>query len=163
LITSQSPQRSSISDTASARLGVRQQSANRAPVAVSVENSDNHHSQGRQYRPAWPACGASSQLLFLEFHMATVTANRIVLQDNQGHDRVVLEIDAQNQVQITVIAKNGRKAVNIHESFDGDGVLYLNGDNCAIEMNAEGQSPSLGIITGSTIPVSLDKNGLHTH
>jgi hypothetical protein len=94
--------------------------------------------------------------------MATVTATRFVLQDNQGNSRAVLEIDAQNQVQITVIAKNGRKAVDIHESFEGDGVLYLNGDGCAIEMNAEGQSPSLGIIIGNTMPATLDKNGLHT-
>jgi hypothetical protein len=65
-------------------------------------------------------------------------------------------------VQITVIAKNGQRAVDIHESFDGDGVLYLNGNNCAIEMNAEGGSPSLGIIVGGTMPVTLDKTGLHT-
>jgi hypothetical protein len=94
--------------------------------------------------------------------MSTVTASRIVLQDNLGKDRVVFEFNADNQVQITLIAKNGRKAVDIHESFDGDGVLYLNGDGCAIEMNAEGQSPSLGIIVGNTMPATLDKNGLHT-
>jgi hypothetical protein len=95
--------------------------------------------------------------------MATITATKIVLQDNQGKERVVLEVDAANQVQITVIAKNGQKAVDIHESFEGDGVLYLNGsNNCAIEMNAEGGSPSLGIIVNGTIPVSLDKSGLHT-
>jgi hypothetical protein len=94
--------------------------------------------------------------------MATVIATKIILQDNQGNNRVVLDVDANNQVQITVIAKNGQKAVDIHESFDGDGVLYLNGSNCAIEMNAEGGSPSLGIIVGGTIPVSLNKDGLHT-
>jgi hypothetical protein len=95
--------------------------------------------------------------------MTTVTANRIVLQDNQGNDRVVLEVNGSNQVQITVIAANGQKAIDMHESFDGDGVLYLNGSNCAIEMNAEGGSPSLGIIVGGTIPVSLNKDGLHTN
>lgn len=95
--------------------------------------------------------------------MATITATQIILQDNQGINRVVLEVDANNQVQITVIAKNGQKAVDIHESFDGDGVLYLNGSNgCAIEMNAEGGSPSLGILVGGSIPVSLNKDGLHT-
>lgn len=94
--------------------------------------------------------------------MSTVTATKIVLQDNQGNERVILEVDNQNQVQITLVAKNGRKAVDIHESFDGDGVLYLNGEGCAIEMNAEGQSPSLGIIVGNTIPASLDKDGVHT-
>jgi hypothetical protein len=94
--------------------------------------------------------------------MATVVATQIILQDNQGNNRVVLGVDSNNQVQISVIAKNGQKAVDIHESFEGDGVLYLNGSGCAIEMNAEGGTPSLGIIIGGTIPVSLNKDGLHT-
>lgn len=95
--------------------------------------------------------------------MSTVIASRIVLQDNQGNERVILELNASNQVQISVVAQNGRKAVDIHESFDGDGVLYLNGDGSAIEMNAEGQSPSLGINMGNTMPLTLGKSGLHTH
>lgn len=93
--------------------------------------------------------------------MATVTATKFVLEDNSGNPRVVLELDQLNQVQISVFAKNGRKAVDIHESFEGDGVLYLNGNGCAIEMNAEAQSPSLGIIVGGTIPASFDKTGPH--
>jgi hypothetical protein len=95
--------------------------------------------------------------------MPAVVGTRIVLQDGQGRERAVLDLDSNNMVQFTVVAQNGRQAVNIHESFDGDGVLYLNGDNCAIEMNAEGKSPSLGIISGGTMPVTLDKSGLHTH
>jgi hypothetical protein len=95
--------------------------------------------------------------------MSTVTATKFVLQDTLGNNRVVIEVDAQNQVQINITAKNGQNSVNIHESFDGDGVLYLNGTNCAIEMNAEGQSPSMGIIVGGTMPLTVDKNGVHSN
>jgi hypothetical protein len=85
--------------------------------------------------------------------MATVTATKFVLQDNQGADRVVLEIDGNNHVQISLIARTGRKAVHIHESFEGDGVLYLNGDGCAIQMNAQGQLVSV-LVTGGATGVS---------
>ena len=94
--------------------------------------------------------------------MPPIIGTRIVLQDSNGTERAILEV-VGGKVQFTITAQNGRKAVDIHESFEGDGVLYLNGDGCAIEMNAEGQSPSLGIISGGTMPVTLDKSGLHQH
>jgi hypothetical protein len=93
----------------------------------------------------------------------SVTANAFILQDEQGNSRAVLQVGADRRVSFNFLNKDGKQFASLFESFEGDGVLYLFGQqgNCFMSLFAEAGNPTVFIDDANGKILTLDAKGVH--
>lgn len=96
--------------------------------------------------------------------MAEVTADKFTLKDSSGTVRATLTV-ANGETQLTLINKSGKAFATLSESFDGDGVFYLNGgDNkCFMALYAEAGNPAIFIYDKDGKILTIDSKGVHSN
>jgi len=96
--------------------------------------------------------------------MADVTAERFILKDSGGATRATLQV-VNGETQLTLTNKNGKAFATLFESFEGDGVLYLNGgdSNCFMSLFAEAGNPTIFIFDKDSKILTIDSKGVHAN